>query len=184
MQSSVRMRDVWTVDDLRELDVEDWRRAEIVDGALVVSPPPGKIHEYVAEELRAAIRRALPAGLKVVGPLGLELPRSYRIPDLLVLPVAFFRSDQPKVEPDDVVLAIEVVSPGSTTTDRVTKPAQYAAAGIAAYWRVETEPVGLTAYVLPPGADTYAESGSWGPEQTARLTEPFSVEVDLGSLAP
>jgi Uma2 family endonuclease len=33
----------------------------------------------------------------------------------------------------------EVESPSSLTEDRVTKPAQYAAAGIRHYWRIETD---------------------------------------------
>jgi hypothetical protein len=36
-----------------------------------------------------------------------------------------------------VVLAVEVVSPSSTTHDRFIKPALYAEAGIPSYWRVE-----------------------------------------------
>jgi len=55
-------------------------------------------------------------------------------------------ANSPLLSPAEVLLAVEVVSPGSVTTDRITKPAQYAAAGIANFWRVETEPDEL---VLP-----------------------------------
>ena len=48
MGPMVRMRDEWTVADLDALDVEDWFRYEIVDGALVVSPPTGRKHEFVS----------------------------------------------------------------------------------------------------------------------------------------
>ena len=37
-------------------------------------------------------------------------------------------------------LVVEVVSPSSRKTDRFFKPIEYAAAGVPAYWRVETEP--------------------------------------------
>jgi Uma2 family endonuclease len=80
---------------------------------------------------------------------------------------------------------VEVVSPGSITTDRVTKPAQYAAAGIPAYWRVETDPdVSLTAYRLPEGSTVYAEIGTWTRGEIAHLTEPVVVDVPIGQLLP
>ena len=178
-----QLRSIWTVDDLRASDIEDWRRFQIVDGSLVVSPPPAGAHELVSEDVRAAIRVVLPEGLVVVGPIGVAIGRSYLIPDLVVAARDRVRSIE-YLQPEDVLLVVEIVSPGSVTMDRIVKPAKYAAAGIPAYWRVETEPVGLTAYVLPPGSGAYAESGSWGPDGTARLTEPFPVEIDLTSLGP
>jgi hypothetical protein len=64
------------------------------------------------------------------------------------------------------------------TTDWITKPAQYAAAGIPAYWRVETPPqVSLTAYTLPTGGSVYAEVGTGTAGQAAHLEAPFRVEV-------
>jgi hypothetical protein len=121
------MRDPWTVEDLSALGLEDWFRYEIVDGGLLVSPWAGGFHELLSAEMRAAMWSAQPDGLLVVGPIGVTIGRSYLIPDL--------------------------VSPDSTTLDRVVKPAKYAAAGIPAHWRVETDPVGLTVYTLTPGAE-------------------------------
>jgi Uma2 family endonuclease len=45
-----------------------------------------------------------------------------------------YRHDSPLVAPADVLLAVEIESPSSLTADRITKPAQYAALGIAHYW--------------------------------------------------
>lgn len=64
-----------------------------------------------------------------------------------------------------------VVSPGSRRTDRVVKPAEYAAAGIAHYWRVETEPLELVAHSLE--GDRYVV----GPPLA-----PFPVTVDVPAL--
>ena len=131
------------------------------------------------------IMSALPAGFKVVGPITLDLRPSYRIPDLVVLPLDAFRAGGKLARPDDVLLAVEVVSPGSVTTDRITKPAQYAAAGIGAYWRVETQPeVSLAAYVLRGGESVYAELGTWVPGQIAHIGEPFHVEITISDLVP
>ena len=177
-----QLRDVWTVDNLRASDIEDWRRFQIVDGSLVVSPSPGRTHEFVSADVRAAIRAALPTGVDVIGPMGVEIGSSYLIPDLVVVSSAA-RAGTGELRPDEVLLVVEIVSPGSVTMDRIVKPAKYAAAGIPAYWRVETEPVSLTAYLLPPGTDTYAESGSWGQGETATPAEPFPVEFELDRLA-
>ena len=180
MQPVVQMRDVWTIEDLFELDVEDWRRYEIVDGALVVSPTPGLSHEYLLARVRNALIRAAPAGIEVLaGNTGVEFGRSYRVPDIAVVPLDL---PGPLMTPKDVLLAVEVVSPGSVTTDRITKPAQYAAAGIPNFWRVEQDPVSLTAYRLV--GDVYAEVGTWNVGETARLSDPFPVEIEISRSAP
>jgi len=58
----VESHQFWTFDDLQALlkDV-DWRRYEIVDGALVVSPSVAMRHEATLARIRRAIERgALP----------------------------------------------------------------------------------------------------------------------------
>src|SRR5690606_23397629 len=136
--------DPWTFSDLHDLPDDGWRY-EIVDGSLTMTPPPGVRHEFVSAQLLLILSRAVPGSHTVLGPVGLDLHPSYRTPDLCVIPRKVVRDDGELVTPADVLLAIEVVSPGSVTTDRVTKPAQYAKAGIPAYWRVETRPqVSLT----------------------------------------
>ncbi len=62
-------------------------------------------------------------------------------------------------------MVVEVVSPGSETTDRVVKVDQYAKAGIAFYWRVEQAATGVPliyTYVLDPATRTY-RTGRTGP---------------------
>jgi Uma2 family endonuclease len=175
------VREAWTLADLAELGVEDWRRFQIVDGSLVVSPSPAGIHELFSEDLRAMIREALPPGLAVVGPMGVAIGGSYLIPDLVVVRRDRVRSAD-YLRPADVMLVVEVVSPSSATMDRLVKPAKYAAAGIPAFWRVETDPVGLTVYRLPMGAGAYAEIGTWGAGEVAEIAEPFPVRIDLAAL--
>jgi Uma2 family endonuclease len=80
----------------------------------------------------------------------------------------------------EVMLVVEVVSPGSTRTDYVAKRDEYADAGIQHYWIVDiTEPVSLLACHLA-GEFGYADDGS----VTGRFTaaEPFPVEIDLDAL--
>lgn len=174
----------WTFDGLRALPESAWR-FEIVDGGLVMTPPPGRRHEVVSAGLRTELQRQLAPGHVVLGPLGVDLAPSMRIPDLVVVSADTARSDAELTAVDELELVIEIVSPGSRLTDRVTKPAQYAAAGVGAYWRVETEDtVSLTAYILGEGAATYTELGTWGEGETARIEEPFDLEIAIDALVP
>lgn len=102
-----------------------------------------------------------------------------------MVPTSVFGRGLKLLRSTDVLLAVEVVSPGSVTTDRITKPAQYAAAGIRSLWRVETRPeLSLTAYALVSGERVYTEVGTWTTGQTAQLSEPFAVEVAVDDIVP
>ena len=74
----------WTWDDL--LDLPDEYRYEIVNGALEVNALPTPWHEYFVAELHALLRAAAPSDLVVLGPVGVEMGRTYRGPDILVVP--------------------------------------------------------------------------------------------------
>ena len=190
MQPQLDVPQEWTYEQLVEYveslphDVNP-HSYEIVDGALVVMASPDLEHEVVSAELRFLLRTTLGPEYLIVGPTDIDLHPSYRTPDLAVLPASLIGHRTRPIPPSDVLLVVEVVSPGSVTTDRITKPAQYAAAGIPAYWRVETDPdVSLTVYELPEGGTVYAEVGTWTRGQTARLTEPVAVDVVIGQLLP
>jgi Uma2 family endonuclease len=190
MQPQLDMPREWTYDELvayvesLPYDVNP-HCYEIVDGALVVSPSPDADHEFVSAGVRSVIQAAVAPEYWVIGPVDIDLHPSYRTPDLAVVPGALFGTRTRPIRPADVLLAVEVVSPSSVTTDRITKPAQYAAAGIPAYWRVETSPeVSLTVYVLPGEAGVYAEVGTWKAGQTAHLEQPFRIDVPIQRLTP
>ena len=83
--------------------------------------------------------------------------------------------------PEHVLLVVEVVSPGSETTDRVVKADQYARAGIAFYWRVELAATGVPlvhTYVLDPASGSYRESDLF--TGAVKITAPFPMDLDLG----
>ncbi|GAA5155036.1 Uma2 family endonuclease [Nocardioides marinquilinus] len=177
----------WTFDDLDRLDglpVEGWRY-EIVDGTLEMSPPPAVRHEAVAYRLGRALDAALPESAVCFGPVGVELGASHRVPDLVVVDRATLADPAPRLHAEQVHIAIEIVSPTSRTTDRITKPAQYAAHGIPAYWRVETDNVvGVTAYALRDGATAYTEVGTWREGETLEVEQPFALRVAIDDLVP
>jgi Uma2 family endonuclease len=83
----------------------------------------------------------------------------------------------------EVVLAVEIVSPGSQSMDRVLKPALYAKAGIPFYWLIERKG-GLTvhAHKLATGDDVYQPVGIF--TETIKLDEPWDIEIPLARLRP
>ena len=130
----------WTFEEWTQLEHDERQRIELVDGALIVSPPPALFHQTVARRLFRQLDAQCPPDLEVVYEVGLRVGEDGRIPDLAVVrrSVPSGRG-VPAYEPQHLVLAVEVVSPSSRTTDRLVKPVHYAA-GIPAYWRVETDP--------------------------------------------
>lgn len=172
---------VWTPAEIGDAigDDECWRRYEIVDGVLIVSPPPAPLHDYLAHRLVSAVTPGVPSGYVATTAVGIDLGRSFRIADATVITRAYLERGGPAM-PADVLLAIEVESPSSITTDRVTKPWQYARAGIAHYWRVELDPLRLRAYRL--AGEVYEAAGSWAADEVAVIAEPFDVRIDLPTL--
>jgi Uma2 family endonuclease len=127
----------FTVHDLFTMP-DDGQRYEVQDGSLIVSPPPSGRHQVIADEIRALLKAAAPPGIHAVSGIAVRLgdDGTGRVPDVAVI------STRPAsltgaAEPSEVLAAVEVVSPGSVTTDRILKPAIYAEAGIPCFWRVE-----------------------------------------------
>jgi Uma2 family endonuclease len=130
----------WRFDQLDVLP-DDGRRYEVVDGLLVVSPPPTFWHQAVGAELLRQLSQQAPDDWRVLLELGLPLGTDGRVPDLSVVSArAPLRPGAPLPGPEHVGLVVEVVSPSSRKTDRFAKPGEYAEAGVPLFWRVETEP--------------------------------------------
>lgn len=173
-------RGPWTVDDLYGFP-ESHARIELVDGALVVTPSPSAGHQIVLSRLSPMLQTQFGDEFAVLENLGVDMGTSLRIPDLVVVRVEDLDPRRDRLDPSTVVLAVEVVSPSSASQDRLVKPAQYAAVGIPAFWRIETTPkIALSAYGLR--GDVYAELGTWSGSEIAMPREPFAVSVDLGRL--
>jgi len=137
-------------------------RRELVDGVVHVMATPTPWHQDVVDGLKAILARLVPRGLRVTREIEVRLDELVRRnPDVLVVRTDGFRPRVAWLRPDQVVLATEVVSPGSESTDRDVKPRQYARAGIPFYWRIETDPVvEVHTYQLGVGS-TYLYTGAF-----------------------
>ncbi|MET8626236.1 Uma2 family endonuclease [Kitasatospora sp. NPDC004669] len=157
---------------------------EIVDGMVVVSPSASKRHNRLARLLANALDAAGGEDWNADTDFDVRLqdvPLNNRRPDVVV-----YRADtldESPTRPDHVLLLVEVVSPGSETTDRVVKLDQYAKAGIPFYWRVE-QAVGrvpiVHTYVLDAASRSY-EAGELF-TGLVKAAVPYPVEVDLTEL--
>ncbi len=163
---------------------------ELAEGRLELNPSPAPRHNLAGSRLWLALTQQLPADLVAVTDVDVDLqlappdaPGFSRRPDVLVAPrTALERIDREGgvIRASEVVLAVEIVSPGSKRTDNVTKRGEYADAGIPHYWIVDlSEPVSVITCHLARQFG-YADGG----ELTGRfgVTEPFPAEIDLDSL--
>jgi Uma2 family endonuclease len=173
----------WTTDDLDSLP-DDGLRRELLDGALLMSPSPTRLHQTIAGRLMVALEASCPAEWDVTQAVEIRISRKRAfIPDVLVARLDAAVHNPSWYLPEDVVLAVEIVSPGSTSMDRWLKPGAYAEAGIPFFWRVEIEG-GLTvhAHRLDPSSVAYEETDVFTKELT--VTEPWPITLSLPTLLP
>ncbi len=160
------------------------RRIEVVDGSIIVSPAPRRTHQIIARRLANALEAACRPRLAVATDVDLRLrdvPLLNRRPDIVVYDAAL--PADAVLRPEHCALVVEVMSRGSVTTDQTDKPAEYATAGIAHFWRLESiDELALTVfrYRLDPTTRIYTSSG---PDSTKLVvSEPFAISVDLADL--
>lgn len=171
----------WAVDDFLCLDLPP--RTELADGGLVFTGPQSVFHSVTTDLLELALRAGLPAGLRVRRQMAVVLgARSAAVPDLVV--VRAEHVDDPlqlSYACEDVVLAVEVVSPGSEQRDRETKPRAYARAGIPHFWLVERDsPAGhpvVRTHELDGPAQAYVPTGVH--RDQLKVDVPYPISVDL-----
>lgn len=172
----------WTELDYLSLP-EDGLRIELLDGALLVNPPPGGPHRRLSSRLWRALDVAAPVGFEVLEGIGVRTaPGRILIPDLTI--VTNPGSVQAVWDPADAAMAIEISSPSSIANDRAIKPELYARAGIPHYLRIELGHAGPVATVYRLADGDFAPTGAGSqPGQLLRLDEPFAADLDLGRLA-
>jgi Uma2 family endonuclease len=174
--------DGWTIDDLDALPPDGVRR-QLLDGVLAITGAPPVSHRRLAADLRRALSATCPPEYAIAAGRWLrDGDRRAVIPDLVAITAEAGARDAGWLAPDEVVLAVEIVSPASLSIDRVLKPALYASLGIGGYWRIEpTENYRLHAYALGPRG-AYADAGEF--DDVLRSDRPWPMDVDLKAVKP
>lgn len=175
------------------LPPDSGHHVELVDGALLVTPRPAALHQRAMTRLATSIEDQLPSGLStvadaevVITPRDLDdaassiVPATVRVPDVVIVRSALLADNPARLPAAEVLLAVEIISPGTRTTDRVTKLVEYADAGIPAYWLIDLDPPtpSMTAYLLVNGDYEVVADGSG----LVELDNPFALRVRLDEL--
>lgn len=166
----------WTYDDYAALP-EDGQWYEIVNGVLVMAPPPTPEHQAIVVRLAyylfAHIELA-ELGRVLTGPIDVELgPKHVYQPDVVVM----LKEHEGIIHEKKIVgspdLMVEVASPSTAAFDRLTKYEVYAHAGIAEYWIVKPATRSVELMVLDAGE--YRSLGTF----TGKNTLPSHVIPNL-----
>ena len=143
----------WTYEDLFGLP-DDGKRHEIIYGELYELPPPSLEHQEILMRLVALLLPEVRsvAGRMLLAPVGVFMPGTEPVqPDLLVLTQErmHLRSERGIEGAPD--LLVEVLSPGNTKHDRVTKRLLYVQGGVREYWLVDPQARSIEVLVLEDG---------------------------------
>ena len=139
-------------------------RYELVDGELILMPPASFLHsdiiDFIADCFKA-IAREHKLDIKVkTGDVGVRTGmNSSRIPDVSVIDGQVWKSyrrDKSAVIENNLMLAVEVVSPGAEQIERdyTEKAIEYQNTGIPEYWIVDPIRKKITVLVLDKGSYT------------------------------
>ncbi|GLZ32760.1 hypothetical protein Lesp02_49480 [Lentzea sp. NBRC 105346] len=164
---------------------------ELQEGRILMSPSPTPEHNIASGELYVQLRAQAPDDFVVIQDIDIDLeltpadhPGFSRRPDMVVVSRAErqrVRKEGGILRASEVILVVEIVSPGSRRTDYMIKRDEYADARIPHYWIVDiSEPVSLHAL---------HHAGDFGYQETPAVTaeysaiEPFPVKIQVDQLS-
>jgi len=178
MTLASRHNELMSLEQWRALGEDTSVRSELQEGVLIVSPSPTARHQRAIMRLGVDLHAVLPAECDLIPEVDVVLdyafPSTARRPDLVLTR----RATGPLVA-RDVVLVVEILSPGTRRVDLVLKRFEYAEAGIANYWIIDLEGTPrLEALTLVDGSYV----GDWV-SGTHTSDAPFPVTIDLDALA-
>lgn len=135
----------FTLEYVAELSAADpEHRYELSRGTLTIMPPADDDHNAIVTELIVWLMTGRFTAREVLANSGIRTSRDDggigRSPDVMVRVPP--REGAPRavwLDPEDVLLVVEVVSSGSEDLDRIIKPREYAEAGVPWFWRVERD---------------------------------------------
>lgn len=161
------------------------KHTELIDGSLVFMSPQEKWHSRLINLLVTECDRQAPSHLRADREMAVRLgERQVPEPDVVLVTIEAYERDKPSTYywADDVLLAIEVVSPDSEERDRDTKPRKYAAAGIRYFWRIEREDDRAVVYTYErdPATGCYGLTGIH--HGRLKTNAPFDLDLDLSHI--
>jgi len=168
----------FTVADLQHTP-DDGRRYELVDGVLIVSAAPGRLHQRAVGRLYRLLDDLCPPELEVLtAPFGVVFGDNTELqPDVLVARRADLTDRNLPAPP---VLAVEVLSPSTRLIDSHVKRERFERAGTPAFWVVDptarSEEARLVAWELA-GDGRYRQVADVVGDAEHKAALPYPVTV-------
>ncbi len=156
-------------------------RTELVNGVMLVVPSPTEAHQDISALLWHWLRRHASTDFKAALALGVAVAVDHTLEPDVLLRRAGGDGSRHFVPADQVVLVVEVVSAHTKRRDRISKPAEYAAAGIPYYWRIEQDPIHVYAYARGPQGPYELVTDS---ADVLELGEPFAIKLPIADITP
>ncbi len=159
-------------------------RAELIDGEIVLTPPPDGDHEDALARIVTQVIRRSRTDMDFSGNKGLKLksggacPKNHVIPDGTFAPteLRLYRGADPWMPCDGVAMVVEVTST-KPQADREAKRRCYALGGIPLYLLVDRETSSITLFGDPEG-DEYRERCTRPLGKSLTLPGPFAFDLD------
>lgn len=149
---------------------------EVVDGMLVVNPPPGLAHQRLVGHLLVQLHGTRPPGLEALHEIGYRQSTDrLLIPDLVVARNEDF---DPRGLVGTPLLVVEVRSPSTGAKDRSWKRDLYQEAGVPSYWLADPGEPALTVLELDESGQ-YVETARVAGGDELRLERPYPVTLRL-----
>lgn len=175
--------------DFLNLDTPEGYRAELIDGEIVVTPPPDGNHQrdiwHVLEQVignsSTKMQYSGQSGLIVPSP---GVPDEGRfIPDAVFAPAELdvFHNAPSWMSPDGIELVLEVTS-SRPELDRIEKRRAYAGAGIPLYLLVDRQHRRVTLFSHPAHGD-YSRTSAVPFGDKLDLPKPFDFALDTAPFA-
>ncbi|HKS06837.1 MAG TPA: Uma2 family endonuclease [Gemmatimonadaceae bacterium] len=166
----------WTRDDLEHLP-DDGNRYEVLNGALLVTPPPSVDHQRIALRLAIILSEYCERyGIGwVVGPGAIVFGGNELLPDVHVIPGPYVPGRKWEQLPRAILVA-EVRSDSTSRRDLGNKRAAYQAERIPVYWVVDGD--ARRALVWTPASAepvTVTDTLRWQPRADI---EPLEIPLD------
>lgn len=133
--------DDWTLERVHALP-DDGNRYELLDGELLVTPAPSWQHQTVLLALYDVLKPYVAAtgALRcLIAPAAVTFSQRRELqPDLFVFPAARGQDVTRFEDVGHLVLAVEVLSPGTARVDRYRKRSVYQEESVDEYWIVDS----------------------------------------------
>jgi Uma2 family endonuclease len=158
---------------------------EIINGELIVTPRPSRIHGFSAYALGGELlppyqfgRGGGPGGWVIIGEPEIKFGENYLVPDIAGWRRERFPQSEEtnwiSVSPDWIT---EILSPSTVRVDRIKKMAIYAEHGVSYLWLID--PIAKTLEVFRLEAGGWLLRSVFGESDRVRV-EPFvDIEIDL-----